>query len=237
MSTDKIISNGFMTWTFSPYIKENKLLPKTSLFTKTIRRTGDTNNLRTQTWKMWPQNRRAEVVRRINMELQESLEEIGAAMVDVNRFGKRLFTLHGQHLNDCIRQAGALRYDRCICKTTPSIHYSTSNLCTQFASAAGYLRLRSFTDRFDFKFFKFAHQLSSSPINLQLVSYVDAVKSPLRTVSRPSTEECARIRDTDVAETVDAPSNTSSLHFMDKSNHVFNSETFLELNQIPSHVK
>ncbi|KAG8329311.1 hypothetical protein J6590_089598 [Homalodisca vitripennis] len=38
-------------------------------------------------------------VRRINMELQESLKEVGAAMVDVTRFGRTLCTLHGLHLN------------------------------------------------------------------------------------------------------------------------------------------
>ncbi|KAG8329310.1 hypothetical protein J6590_089597 [Homalodisca vitripennis] len=58
----------------------------------------------------------------------------------------------------------------------------------------------------------YTNQISSSTIRLQLVSYADAVKSPLRTVSRPSTEESARSRDTDVTENVYAPSNTS--HFV-----------------------
>ncbi|KAG8302149.1 hypothetical protein J6590_037529 [Homalodisca vitripennis] len=38
-------------------------------------------------------------VRGINMELRESLEEVGAAMVDVSLLGRHLFTQHGQHLN------------------------------------------------------------------------------------------------------------------------------------------
>ncbi|KAG8328843.1 hypothetical protein J6590_100340, partial [Homalodisca vitripennis] len=38
-------------------------------------------------------------VRGINMELRESLEEVGAAMVDVSLLGRHLFTQHGKHLN------------------------------------------------------------------------------------------------------------------------------------------
>ncbi|KAG8278123.1 hypothetical protein J6590_027379 [Homalodisca vitripennis] len=38
-------------------------------------------------------------VRRINMTLHECLEKVGASMVDVTMLGRRLFTQHGQHLN------------------------------------------------------------------------------------------------------------------------------------------
>ncbi|KAG8269266.1 hypothetical protein J6590_004562 [Homalodisca vitripennis] len=38
-------------------------------------------------------------VRRINMTLHECLEKVGVSMVDVTMLGRRLFTQHGQHLN------------------------------------------------------------------------------------------------------------------------------------------
>ncbi|KAG8305749.1 hypothetical protein J6590_062719 [Homalodisca vitripennis] len=38
-------------------------------------------------------------VRRINMTLHECLEKVGASMVDVTMLSRRLFTQHGQHLN------------------------------------------------------------------------------------------------------------------------------------------
>ncbi|KAG8269769.1 hypothetical protein J6590_100328 [Homalodisca vitripennis] len=33
------------------------------------------------------------------------------------------------------RRLGTLRYGYCICKTTPYVHYLTSNLCTRYVSA------------------------------------------------------------------------------------------------------
>ncbi|KAG8334421.1 hypothetical protein J6590_090943 [Homalodisca vitripennis] len=38
-------------------------------------------------------------LRRINMTLHECLERMGASLVDVTMLGRRLFTQHGQHLN------------------------------------------------------------------------------------------------------------------------------------------
>ncbi|KAG8316680.1 hypothetical protein J6590_044466 [Homalodisca vitripennis] len=69
-------------------------------------------------------------------------------------------------------------------------------LCGMIAASARRLRLSTI-------------RLPAFELDMQLVSYADAVKSPLRTISRPSTEESARSRDTDVAESVDAPSNKS----------------------------
>ncbi|KAG8330540.1 hypothetical protein J6590_061314 [Homalodisca vitripennis] len=146
-------------------------------------------------------------VRRINMELQESLEELGGAMVDVTRFGRRLFKLQGQHLNVfgkrvlCGMIAASARRLRISTIRRPAFVLDMQVLPDVSDYAPSMTASTSNLQKDD------AHQISSSPINLQLVSYADAVKSPPRTVSRPSTEESARGRDTDVAETVDAPSN------------------------------
>ncbi|KAG8263538.1 hypothetical protein J6590_030688 [Homalodisca vitripennis] len=54
-------------------------------------------------------------VRGINMELRESLEEVGAAMVDVSLLGRHLFTQH----------VGAFRHDSCGCTEASSGRRST----------------------------------------------------------------------------------------------------------------
>ncbi|KAG8251946.1 hypothetical protein J6590_069120 [Homalodisca vitripennis] len=124
-------------------------------------------------------------LRRINMELQESLEEVGAAVLDVTRYGRRLFTLHDQHLNVFGKQvlygmvAESARRLRLSTIRRPTSVLDMQVLPSPTASTSN-LRKDD------------AHQISASPISLQLVSYADAVKSPLRTVSRPSTEESAR---------------------------------------------
>ncbi|KAG8320361.1 hypothetical protein J6590_070648 [Homalodisca vitripennis] len=138
---------------------------------------------------------------------QESLEEVGAAMVDVIRFRRRLFALHGQHLNVfgkrvfCGMIAASAKRLRLSTIRRPTSVLDMQVLPEVSDYAPSPTALTSNLRKDD------AHQLSSSPISLQLVSYADAVKSPLRIVSRSSTEESARCREVDVAETVDAPPN------------------------------